>query len=210
MRNRILALLLIVGIISSCSKDEEKEEIKSLQQGLNDGTSILDLLQSYPKDNFYGLEHAGGIIFYINPSTGGGMVVAPIDQNEENSLFTGAPWREGDLIGTSFGLTNSEIGEGKLNTQIIIENFEGDSFAAALCYNLVLHGYSDWFLPSKDELNAMYTNLHLYGNGDFNDQAVYWSSTGSWTNAWYQFFQTGNQQSFGTLGTFYVRAVREF
>lgn len=207
MRFRILILLIII-IIGSCSKDEEEE--RTLQQGLNDGVSILELLQHNPKDNFYGLEYAGGFIFYIDQGTGTGLVAAPFDQSDENSQFTGAPWKAGEIVGIAFQGTGVEIGEGKSNTQAIVAHFDGDYFAAKLCDDLDLNEYSDWFLPSKDELNAMYINLHLHGNGDFNSEAIYWSSSGSVHDAWYQFFQTGNQQTFGTLGTFYVRAVREF
>jgi len=37
-------------------------------------------------------------------------------------------------------------------------------------------GYSDWFLPSVDELNLMYTALHLQSLGGFS-AAPYWTST---------------------------------
>jgi len=56
---------------------------------------------------------------------------------------------------------------------------------------------NDWFLPSKDELNAMYTELHLQGVGGFTDNE-YWSSSennDAHANdmAQKQFFNTGVQ-----------------
>src|SRR5579863_3529104 len=47
--------------------------------------------------------------------------------------------------------------------------------AVALCKSLRIGGYSDWRLPSKDELMQMHTNLHKAGLGGFAS-AVYWSS----------------------------------
>lgn len=67
------------------------------------------------------------------------------------------------------------------------------------CDNLSYAGYSDWFLPDKDELNAMYLCREIiggfattgYGSGV---EVRYWSSTPSstsTTSAWYQNFMSG-------------------
>ena len=65
-----------------------------------------------------------------------------------------------------------------------------------------------WRLPNKDELNILYKNKDKIG-GFANSS--YWSSTeyGS-TDAWYQYFANGDQDSFYKNDTSYVRAVRNF
>ena len=74
-----------------------------------------------------------------------------------------------------------------------------------------VHGFSDWRLPDKEELNMMYENLHKRGVGGFADE-VYWSSSKFLIFfAWYQYFKDGYQNA---SITFYyyarVRAVRAF
>ena len=48
--------------------------------------------------------------------------------------------------------------------------------AKTACDELILNGYSDWRLPSKEELGFIYKNLHKAGLGGFQ-AAYYWSST---------------------------------
>ena len=61
--------------------------------------------------------------------------------------------------------------------------------ALITCIDLILNGYSDWFLPSKNDLNQMYLNKALIGG--FTSDA-YWSSTETdQFNAWVQVFSQG-------------------
>ena len=67
--------------------------------------------------------------------------------------------------------------------------------AKTACDELILNGYSDWHLPTKDELNAIYVNLKMVGGGGFADY-VYWSSTEGnsfYHYAWKQNFRSGGQ-----------------
>jgi hypothetical protein len=73
-----------------------------------------------------------------------------------------------------------------------------------------LGGYSDWFLPSKDELNAMYGKKAAIG-GFVNASFWYWSSSEfSGTNARGQTFGVGSQNNYNKSTLDHVRAVRAF
>jgi hypothetical protein len=87
---------------------------------------------------------------------------------------------------------------------------EEAGIAAKICYDLVLNDYSDWFLPSKDELNLMYQNLKVNGICDFS-ASLYWSSSGvSSSTAVTQGFYEGSQYYYGKISGLRVRAIRAF
>jgi len=81
--------------------------------------------------------------------------------------------------------------------------------AKKLCEDLVLNGFSDWRLPTKNELSRMYTNLKKKGRGGFGS-TWYWSSGEDLAGAWGHGFGNGGQDSYNKSNASSVRAVRAF
>ena len=182
---------------------------------VDNGSPVLDDSQSFTitveEPGTYSLRDigpAGGYIFYDKGFYSDGwryLEAAPV-----STEWTDIEWGS---YGTWIGGTGMGIGTGQNNTSTIVSwlNSHGEEGKAAqFCDALVYGGYSDWFLPSKDELNLMYTNLKVAGVGGF---AVffYWSSSELDAYfAWIQDFGNSLQGSFGKSGTVRVRAVRVF
>jgi TolB-like protein len=71
-------------------------------------------------------------------------------------------------------------------------------------------GYSDWRLPTKDELNLIYKNLRAKHIGSLGD-SWHWSSSENGSSlAWEQRFSDGRQGTNSKANTDSVRAVRAF
>ena len=161
-----------------------------------------------------GCLHEGGIVFYLDEN-GGGLIAATSDSLTGDTV---APW--GCYLDTIPGANGTAIGTGQQNTDDIINGCTTSGIAANICDTLTLGGYSDWFLPSKDELNEMYLNLYLQGLGGFvvNSEigsARYWSSTEyNSSSAWVQLFYDTSTDGFpienGKDNLSYVRAIRTF
>lgn len=117
----------------------------------------------------------GGIIFWIDPASNNssGLVVSL------NVQATNVPW---GCLGIATGATGTAIGTGQTNTDIIMASSCASGSAAEIASNLNENGFDDWFLPSADELNELYSNVSIVGNaitsngGDVISNS-YWSST---------------------------------
>lgn len=156
-----------------------------------------------------GLNYQGGVIAYVlQPDDPGydanvthGLIAAPSDQSNQ------ARW--GCYGSVLQGADGTALGTGAQNTVDIITFCNDQANAAKMCSELVLGGYSDWYLPSKDELNKLYLNKTSIGsflNGDYRS-----SSEVNEYYAWTQNFDSGVQSNNNFKDYQYrVRAVRSF
>jgi len=167
--------------------------------------------QSFTTDTtsalYIGKSYAGGIIFDLDSTGLHGQVVAPTDHGDYS-------W---GCQGLNIPNTSTDMGIGAINTAFILAGCSERPIAASVCSDLVLNGYSDWYLPTYSDWDSIYNRLHLQGKGSLTND-IYWTS--------YQ-FPNGNACAFdistgflyswmfhipGSPKNFYfgVRAVRAF
>ena len=159
---------------------------------------------------------AGGVIF-INPTTHG---------NTAGLWFEAGPCRNPDIVMTwstscdDSGTSATAIGSGASNTKIIaaMPGNTKDNCAAAYCASYSWNGFSDWFLPSEEELAQLHLQRDKVG-GFPSDMTGYWSSTQGapgvstgYSNAHVQIMAPGGSSNYNvgkdTLHS--VRVVRSF
>jgi hypothetical protein len=147
-----------------------------------------------------GMSYAGGIIFDLDSSGQHGLVCAPSDQGAY-------PW---GCYGTDIPNTSTAMGTGATSTANIVAGCPQRPIAASVCADLVLNGYSDWYLPSIGEVQLMYSRLHLQGLGGFGG-GWYWSSSQASPNyALLMYFNDGDVYINYKNNNLQVRAVRAF
>jgi len=162
-----------------------------------------------------GHPYRGGVVAYIlqagDPGYVAGqthgLIAATTDQ------VVGRSWAERPYTSTAVpGADGTAIGTGNQNTiDIVAQNGSGSTFAAGYCSNLQAGGYSDWYLPSMDELHKLHLNKWTIGlEGDFE---CYWSSSEYQYNAYSAWFEAfiGSGQDYDSKSLQGgVRAVRAF
>jgi len=205
--------------------------------GTGPGTFVSTLTDLYPNTRYYVRSYAtnsagtaygnqlsfttgslqigdpwqGGIVAYIlQPGHPGyisgethGLIAAPGDISYQTSWGC-----SNEIPGSS-----TALGTGLTNTFLIVtfcNPNDWPNIAARICWDLELNGFTDWYLPSKDELNKLYVNRVAIGG--FSNGA-YWSSSADNSDqegAWAQNFDHGAQITHWRWGTAWVRPVRSF
>jgi len=128
-----------------------------------------------------GSAYAGGIILDLDSSGESGIVCAAADVG----LY---PW---GCSGTLIPGTSTTLGSGSANTDSILISCVTRPIAASVCSGLVANEYTDWYLPSRDEMQLIYNRLHFQGRGGFGSGWYWTSSQSSSSTAWALNFGTG-------------------
>ncbi len=178
---KLIFISLIALFISSCTKDDSidltiyNQEL-SIVQNLDNGVAILDIVAELGVNSLYGIEFGGGVIFYIDQIDGKTLIAS--DYSEAGIIA----W--GDIFDLD---TNSIIGSGLDNTQQIVNGNANDNsvngvehvgdYAFKTVLDLEYNNFNDWFIPSRDSMQAIYDNVHVLGMGNFNENLTYWTST---------------------------------
>ena len=154
-------------------------------------------------DFYLGQDTLGGIVFYIYIGSDGNQHGLIVNKNEST-----AQWQSSS---TTTNATRSW--DGVYNTGLMTS-----SSASTYVNGLTDGGFTDWYLPSIDELSILWHNRFHANNalnaGGFTPLSItanYWSSTETNAAGAFRFaFGNGNASSNDKTLTYSVRAVRAF
>ena len=159
-------VFLLILILFSCSKEE------------NTVTPLFEIGE---------LAH-GGMVFYVDETGQHGLVSAleDITYGATDTTYDGDLGYEWGCYEKYVpGADNENIGSGYQNTIDILthmcESENGGKIAAQVAYDYESEAYTDWYLPSRNELEELYFSIGFGGQagniGNFLLDAYYWSST---------------------------------
>lgn len=175
----------------------------------NDQYAGFNYLEAAPTDGVFASSAATGV-WATTVANCGAVSNASC---QANSIYT----QTGVALATIKGLHRGLFG-GQSATNAIIAKHAGvalNLFAAGVADSYTAPAFngvtiSDYYLPTRDEIELMQKNLNNSGVGGFvgND---YWSSSeGDASYAWTQAFDRGVQSDGGKSSTLYLRPVRAF
>ena len=194
----ILLICLSVWLIACGSSDS------------NNGSTIYVLGGSSP---------AGGIVIHVTDGGLHGMEVAPINRVPVNAPGGSGAGTTGAWYGCDhllMGASGTGVGTGEQNTSIVLAACSTPYIAAGVAALYELNGFTDWFVPSKDELDLVYLQKDALKDASafaniFQETGNYFSSSEESTCcAWAKNFGLGNSHIDRKSAWYYLPLVRNF
>ena len=199
--------------------------IKSLISNWNFYTRLFSIQTGM--DELVGISNFRGSLFKLRDSDRFGRLVVTFPT--EGNIAGTFNWNDKRTLNqieqmTSYGVKPIGVISKFKNGGFLVWEKNGHGLVAALCdlgkYNLTdaklacekldLNGYSDWYLPTEDDLHALYTNLCHIGIADCSKAVGYWSSSvGSFGPRAYSLISGVSYSEIGER-KLYVRPVRSF
>lgn len=101
---------------------------------------------------------------------------------------------------------------GELNSRLLVglSDIGSPYKAASYCDSLAAHGYSDWYLPARDEMAILISNRNLGNlNGTLLQGWGVWTSSEITSNTAINFLSSGSINAAAKSGTSHIRCVRK-
>ena len=169
-------------------------------------------IQEIPfQNNWVGKPTLGGIVFHVYRDSNNiehGLICSVVEQSTSSQYS--------NITSASVGSTTTW--NGQTNTNLMAAQTSATSGAWLDCNNYTYFGYSDWYLPSIDELNLLSNNrfnvnktLSTIMGATQIEGVDYWSSTQFDATRSYNYnFNAGYADYNNKTSTYRVRAIRQF
>lgn len=198
----LAAVVLTANLFGQATED--MSYLAEIRDGNNDLVRTSRLSNEsfeFGKDHYVGEYYGGGIVFHVSDDGQHGLIHAVVDdyirKQKKNASYP-------DTIDFRDG-----VGAGSIMTEGVATSKDAGTYADQVFANSQADKISDWFLPTRYDLNLLYENRAVIGG--YAEFAKGWKSTEmSSLNAWYHSFITGARFTNGKDDGVYVRVLRKF
>jgi hypothetical protein len=162
------------------------------------------------QNNWVGKSTLGGVIFHTYRDASNvehGLICSVVNQSTSSQYS--------NITSASIGTARTY--DGQYNTNLMAAQTSATSGAWLDCNNYTYFAYSDWYLPSINELDLLFKNMFnvnktlstIVGADQINLTNGYWSSTEANANNAY-YMGNGYSVTASKSTSYYVRAIRQF
>lgn len=190
----VLAAALVIANMFGQATPEMNDVLVSSNHLMNEP---FEMEETHYVGEYYG----GGIVFHVYDDGQHGLIHAIVDDYERKQKKNAS---YPDTIDFRDG-----VGAGTIMTESVATSKDAGTYSAQVFANSQADKISDWYLPTRYDLNLLYERRAVIGG--YADFALGWKSTEvSSLNAWYQSFITGARFTNGKDDGVYVRVLRKF